>query len=225
MVRVVMSLTLVVFAQILAAAPTVSSAQFKCESKSNVQAPWDDRGAVSIQSDNAAVQLNFIPGGSSQLDGMGFMSTTNQDSEFRVEARCPGQFIVKSASPIRIRDFVFQVRDADIGSPEGFIELNVSGFTSLLGQESPSDEFGKQWTVHKNELERFQNEPEGANKNNLDPFKAKQEQKTLCGTNLLLRFNDLRAVAQRNRTSDNNERRSTSYQLNHLRISFEACQP
>ncbi|MCX6131821.1 MAG: hypothetical protein NTX25_22525 [Proteobacteria bacterium] len=106
-----MSLTLVVFAQILAAAPTVSSAQFKCESKSNVQAPWDDRGAVSIQSDNAAVQLNFIPGGSSQLDGMGFMSTTNQDSEFRVEARCPGQFIVKSASPIRIRDFVFQVRD------------------------------------------------------------------------------------------------------------------
>lgn len=202
------------------AAPTMSGYQFNCAYKSQVNGNWESRGLVSPFMSSDGLHLRFGP--SEAGSGMDQIQTTNTDSEYRVEGRCPGWITLTDSKPFKIRDFAFVVNFAEIGAKEGLVELKLAGW-ALVNNSDPKDSFDKIWTVRKPELDRFNNETDDSHKTKLDPFKSKYESKTVCGNQLTLRFDDLRGVAIRNQTSQVDEREPTTVDLSELWVTFDPC--
>ncbi len=205
------------------AAPFINAVQFNCEYKPRTNGNWEARGEVTAEMQNDGLRLFFNSSGNgSALDSI---QTTNADSEYKVEARCPGQITLKNDKPFRIRNFRFDVDadNAEIGATDGLIELTAAGITFDANAMNSKDDFNKVWTVKKTELDRYKNEPNSNNKARINPFSDKQESKTICSNALTIRFNDLRGIAVRNQTSNQNDRLSTFYSVQNLFISFDPC--
>lgn len=197
-------------------APRIDKQQFNCEYKPETNGKWEPRGSVISTVDGQTLRLEFS-------EGMNSVFTTGTGLEYRVEARCPGSITLSDNKPFKIRDFKFDVvvDDSFIESPQGQMELKVAGW-ALVNNSNPKDSFDKVWNVRYQEFERYKTATDESAKNKLNPFTAKQESNTVCGSQLTLRFDDLRAVVISDQTSSG-DGSPTGLATRQLLINLDPC--
>ncbi|HYX37613.1 MAG TPA: hypothetical protein VE954_31310 [Oligoflexus sp.] len=199
------------------ALPKIVSQQFNCAYKAKDNGAWSNSGQVDAQMNNDGLSLNFLDNNGS---GMDEIRTTGEALEYKVEGRCPGSISLSdSEKKFKIRDFNFVVNFADIGTSEGKIELKATGLANVTNTNQ-KDSFEKEWAVNKVQLDRWNDAPDDFQKAQLNPFVAKQESQTVCGNQLTLRFDDLRGMVVRKKSSDSEP---TEISLNKLHITFDPC--
>lgn len=184
--------------------PIITSQNFKCDYRPRVDGKWEARGFVEPQLLGFNLSLLF----KQDTDDFGPypVGTTGNSSEHRVELRCSGSLTLSQNKPFKIRDFKFEVFAPAIGSKQGKIELKVLGSSTVTSTQQ-KDSFEKVWTIRQPDLER------------LDVFASKQESSTVCGPDLTLRFDELRAIAMREESSFD----ATELELQSLNITFDPC--
>jgi hypothetical protein len=186
--------------------PTITAKNFKCEYRPRIDGSWEKKGFVDPQTQGENLVLLFRP----YLESFDSyeVATTGNVSEHRVEMRCSGSVTLRSGNgkPFKIKDFKFEVDGIGIGSPQGKVELKLVGMSAVTGT-SQKDSFEKVWTIRQPDLSR------------VDVFASKQESNTVCGQELTLRFDEMRATVMREESSFD----VTEIFLQSLNINFVPC--
>lgn len=187
---------------VAAADPKPYSSQINCEKKLNVNKDWDKvESDFTPSASNNELRITF------QDTDMATTETTGSDGEWKVEGRCKGFVALNNNKPFKIRDFAFRVKDPEIGSADGRIELYVKGSSNIVAK-GQKDNFEKNWKVSQSNL-------------NKSPFAAQGESETLCNSDLKIQFDDLRAVVIRKQGEG--DRAPTSVQLIEFVVRFDPC--
>jgi hypothetical protein len=192
-------------AEVGRADPQVLFSSFNCEYKPQLNANWERRGSVQVSTEGSNLVLTFVDDDLNQ-SALNSVFTTNTENELRVEARCLGFVNLLNDQNYKIRDFKFNVNDTPaIASPKGAIEFKAKGVTTV-GSTNQSDSFDKDWRMTKSGLDRG------------EQFNAQKESQTVCGKNLTVRFEDLRATVKAELDTD-----STFVSVKSFVVSLERC--
>jgi hypothetical protein len=195
-------------AEVGRAEPLVQFSKFNCEYKPQLNEDnWEPRGSVQVGTEGGNLVLTFVNDSSGNAS-LNSVFTTNTETELRVEARCFGEVRLANNENFKIRDFKFNVNPDNkpaIGSPKGAIELKAKGVTTVSGTNQ-NDSFDKQWKMTKSGLDRG------------EQFNAQKESQTVCGKQLSLNFEDLRAIVKAEFDSD-----STFVNVDSFVVSFDRC--
>lgn len=181
--------------------PYVQSANINCEYRPREGGGWEKRSPANVYMNGRTLVVDF-----QSSNAMNSVGTTNTGNEYRVEARCPGTVTLSDSSAFKIRDFSVSVNNAYIGSEKGTIELKVQGMTTV-NVTNQKDGFDKYWKLSKSRVDSG------------NFFDAQVESNTVCGNQLTLRFEDLRATVW----SDPQTVEFTEVSLNSLFVNLDRC--